>query len=98
MKVSEFLKKSYDSLVHGAYETAMELYTGRTNRFMMTGQESDRHVCMSKVSVAGKLLEVIGTLELVAIVFGLRELATEIMSERHRLDDSDEQPGADCPR
>ncbi len=96
-EVLGLLTKGYDSYVHGAYESAMELFTGRTGRFMMTGHESLRHRCMAKVSVAGKLHEVVGALELMALSRRLAPLSATIYRARHELEASNEESGADCP-
>jgi hypothetical protein len=91
------LTKGYDSYVHGAYESAMELFTGRTRTFMMVGHESPRHRCMAKVAVAGKLHEVIGALELMALSRRLVPLHATIRSSRHELYGSREEAGDGCP-
>jgi hypothetical protein len=96
-KISAYLNKGYDSYVHGAYDTVMELFTGRDWRFMMKGQESQRHQCMSRVSVAGKLYEVLAALEMMAMSRERAALAMKIRQARNDLDASSEQGGANCP-
>lgn len=95
-KLSAFLNKGYDSYVHGAYESTMELYTGRTHTFMMTGHESARHRCIARSSVAGKLYEVLAALQFMAITRQLSTLAMQIRQARHDLEASAEQSGAEC--
>ena len=96
-KISAYLNKGYDSYVHGAYETVMELFNGRNWRFMMKGQESRRHQCMIRTSVAGKLYEVLAALEMMAMSRELAALAMKIRQARNDLDASGEQSGANCP-
>jgi hypothetical protein len=96
-EVIGMLTKGYDSYVHGAYESAMELFTGRTRTFMMRGHESPRHRCMAKVAVAGKLHEVIGALEFMALSRRLVPLHATIRGARHELYASQEESGDGCP-
>ena len=87
-KISRYLDKGYDSYVHGAYETAMELYAGPTRGFMVRGNESARSRCVSKGSVAGKVYEVLAALELMAITRGMGDLRERIAAGRDELDAS----------
>ena len=59
------ISHTYDQYVHGSYETAMELYTERTNGFMTTGVESESaHLIRSMLrAVAGTTNEGIMALE-----------------------------------
>jgi len=91
LKTAAYLNKNYDSYVHGAYFTAMELYHGGTRSFMLAGDESPHHRCVAKVAVAGKLHEVISALELMALTLNLTELRESIREGRIALDASDEQ-------
>jgi len=91
------LTKAYDSYVHGAYESAMELFTGRTYTFMLAGHESIRHRCMVKVAVAGKLTEVLGALGLMAVSRKQVPLFVTIRQAMHDLDASHEDTDDDCP-
>ncbi len=97
LKISAFLDKGYDSYVHGAYETAMELYSGETHRFMLGGHESERHRCVARTSVAGKLHEVVAALEYMAITRRLDSLTVMIDAARRELVQSQEESGAYCP-
>ena len=62
----------YDKFVHGSYESAMELYTERTNGFMTTGVESESaHLIASMLgAVAGTTNEGIMALEFMAYTRG----------------------------
>jgi len=51
--ITAFLNKGYDGFVHGASYSAMELFTGESFTFMMSGHKSDRFVCFAKIGVAG---------------------------------------------
>jgi len=94
--IAAYLSKGYDSYVHGASITTMELYSGKTHRFMMTGHESAKHRCIAKTSVAGKLHEVIAALEFMAITRKLPTLTATIDAARCELTSSNEQSGAPC--
>ena len=48
-RVAKYLNKGYDGYVHGAYGTAMELFSGRDYQFMVPGNDSSRAVCIAKV-------------------------------------------------
>lgn len=95
-RVAKYLNKGYDGYVHGAYGTAMELFSGRDYRFMVTGNESPRALCVAKVSVAGKLHEVIAALEFMALTRRLEALHFAIMTGRHALEQSEENSGRQC--
>jgi len=95
-KIAAFLNKGYDSYVHGAYQTAMELFTGETDRFMMAGHKSATYHCISKTSVAGKLHEVVVALEYMAITRKMQPLVATIDAARLELTKSNEESGADC--
>ncbi|SRR5882762_1797472 len=95
--VQGLLTKAYDDYVHGSYLTAMSLFTGSTYRFMLGGHESPHHRCMMKVSVAGKLTEVLGTLGLMAVSRKQVPLVMTIRQAMHDLHASNEDSGDDCP-
>lgn len=87
-----YLNKGYDSYVHGAYLTAMQLYHGGIKAFKTRGAADDRNgILAGKRAVAGKLLEVIAALELMAILWGLSQLKDELRTARHELTRSREQ-------
>ena len=96
VKISTFLNKGYDSYVHSSFTSAMELYSGLTKSFMLSGNESVRSQCVAKVSVAGKLYEVIVALELMAITRELEDLRERTREGRKELDGSEEQSSAPC--
>lgn len=95
-KLTAFLNKGYDSYVHGAYETAMELYHGVSRTFMLTGHQSAYYICISKTSIAGKLYEGLSALEFMVITRKLELLHAEIRNARNQLEASGEQSGATC--
>ena len=95
-KLTRFLNYGYDKYVHGAYQTAMELFRGDQQRFMLRGHDSARHRCIAKTSVAGKLHEVLIALEFMAMTRQLDPLIAEIRSNRHELERSSEQSGQLC--
>jgi hypothetical protein len=88
--LSRFLNYAYDKYVHGAYLTAMELYSGRDNSFMLNGHESEQHMDIARASVAGKLHEVVSALEMMALMSDNRALYEEIREGRRSLDASEE--------
>ena len=92
-RIAKYLNKGYDGYVHGAYGTAMELFSGRDYRFMVAGNESPRAICLAKVSVAGKLHEVVAALEFMALARGLEALHDSIRKGRHALERSEEVSG-----
>ena len=66
------ISHTYDKYVHGNYETAMELYTERTNGFMTTGVESElAHLIRSMLgAVAGTTNKGIEALEFMSLTRG----------------------------
>ncbi len=100
LSLRRFVNKGYDSYVHGAYLTAMELYHGGTKEFEVAGTAWQRTRCVAKTAVAGKLHEVLVALEYMAALAGNSEVHAEVRAARHRLDASNEQslgPCADIP-
>lgn len=95
-KIHSFLNKGYDSYVHGAYPTAMELYTGRTMTFMLRGNESERLVCVAKVAVAGKLREALNAFRFMAMTRSMQDLAAELRDAFTLIDNSGEDAGLPC--
>ena len=69
-KQHRYVNMAYDSYVHGAYETTMELYDPRTEIFQMRGHQDmavrDEH----EEAVALKLVEVVSAIEVTAAVAG----------------------------
>jgi hypothetical protein len=95
-RISAYLNKGYDGFVHGHYSSAMELFTGRTMTFMMTGHESDGHVCHSKVAVAGKLKEALNAFRFMAITRRIGILDQTFRGAFDALDRSREDAGLPC--
>lgn len=77
-KVFRYLAHAYDKFVHGAYITAMELYDGRSHKFMLRGVEWDAKKRLYKATVASKLHEVLAALAITAQVSNMPALAQEI--------------------
>lgn len=95
-RLIKYLNKGYDAYVHGAYATAMELFTGATYSFMLNKNESPQGNCVAKVAVAGKLHEVFVALEMMAFTRGQRELGQHLLEMRLDLAGSSEATGRDC--
>lgn len=93
-KVLRFLAYGYDKFVHGAYITAMELYSGRTHAFMLRGHESEDTRRGYKAAVAGKLHEAVSAIEVMATVAGMPALVSNIHSARMELYNSNEESSA----
>lgn len=96
VSIAAFLNKGYDGFVHGAYHSAMELYTGRTMSFMMRGHESARHVCTAKVAVAGKLKEALLALRLMALTWSVLSVEAELRAAFDEIDASKEDTLLPC--
>jgi hypothetical protein len=89
-KVLRYLAHMYDKYVHGAYITSMELYNGRTWRFMVAGHESPEYRSECKRAAASKLHESLSSLHMVAIGMNMLALAKEIEVRSKELYDSGE--------
>lgn len=87
------LNRGYDAFVHGSYATAMELYHGGRNEFLTRGHDWPRRLCVARVSVAGKLHEVVSALEFIALLVRDEALHSEIRDGRRRLEASAEESG-----
>lgn len=96
VEIGKFLDQGYDSYVHGGYATAMELYEGCTESFMVSGHRSDHHRCVASVSLAQKLFYAILALELMAMSQGATELVSEIRTARHELESAPEYQSDYC--
>ena len=68
----------YDGYVHGAHPTAMELYHGWRHEFMLRGHESSEQRDLFRAAVAGKVIEVLHALGMVALAAGDQALRREI--------------------
>jgi hypothetical protein len=95
-KTKAYLNKAYDGYVHGYYGSAMELFTGRTMSFMMTGNESERHVCMIKAAVAGKLKEALNAFRMMAKTRGMPKIDRQCRDAFDALERSGEDSGVPC--
>ena len=84
-----------DSLVHGSYSSAMDLYVGPLG-FQMEGNGSSHHICMTKVAVAGKLKEVLLALRFMAITRKMTFEYQQIGVAYDRIDRSGEDAGLPC--
>jgi hypothetical protein len=96
-RLVKYLNKGYDAYVHGAYLTAMELFNGAANSFVLGKNYSPRANCVTRAAVAGKLHEVFAALELMALTRGHRELMQRLSEIRLELHRSGEPTGRDCP-
>jgi len=63
---------------------------------MMSGHESDRYVCFTKISVAGKLKEGLNALRFMALAWNRPDLDVELRGAFDRLDASKEDTRAAC--
>lgn len=97
-KVFRFLAYGYDKFVHGAYITAMELYNGRTQRFMLRGHESDDKRHVYREATASKLHEALTALTFMATVANMPALAQDIAQAALELYDSGELAGDSTPK
>jgi hypothetical protein len=79
-KAAAYLSAGFDRFVHGKYSTAMELFSGETMSFMLAGSDSPGQVRGAKVAVAGKTVEAIQALRLMAITRRMDRLARDMNS------------------
>ncbi|MGD0291473.1 MAG: hypothetical protein ABSC63_17720 [Candidatus Binataceae bacterium] len=93
-KLLRFLAHSYDKFVHGAYITAMELYNGRTQTFMLRGHEAEEKRRLYKGAIASKLHEALTALFQMATVANMPALADDIGQATQALYGSSEQSSA----
>lgn len=83
--VSSYLGYGFNKYVHGAYETAMELYHGGTGRFMiLRGEGRTRGAAMQ--IVASKATEACLAVRAAALVLGAPQIQDEVKAF---LDDAD---------
>lgn len=88
------LSWGYDGYVHGDYSSAMELYHGGRDEFMLKGHEADERRGVYRLAVSTKLVEVINALRLVAIVERDQALSKELGEAAKTLMASPEQERA----
>lgn len=95
-KITRFLNYGYDKYVHGSYSSAMELFNGAEERFMLRGHASEVHRCAMLTAVAGKLHEVL--VAFAFVTFSRRDelLFRSIEAALTDLERSGEQSGAAC--
>jgi hypothetical protein len=73
-KLARYLSEGYDKYVHGGYITAMELYDGISNTFMLRGREKE----IAKRATASKLHHALTALLSMAEAWRLPALIDEI--------------------
>jgi hypothetical protein len=77
-KLTRHLSNAYDKYVHGAYITAMELYDGRTNTFMLRGHAYELGREIAKRATASKLHHALTALMNMAQICKLPALVEKI--------------------
>jgi len=78
-----FQNKIFDSYVHGAYLTALEVFNGQ--RFMIEGLKSENHILPTKTMIAEKCIAALAALAVMAINRNLPDLVKQIMDDREQL-------------
>jgi len=91
-KSMQFISYTHDKYVHGGYRTAMELYSGETNQFMLRGHDGDTAREVAKWTVASGLLHSLLIFAKVAILFGDNDAARKLYGGGIELLDSGELP------
>lgn len=81
-----FLDMAYDSYVHGAYETSMELYDMQKGGFMMRGHRSAEKRLEFVEAVFMKMHEVVTAVQLTAAVTGHEVVFDAARSARRQMD------------
>ncbi len=81
-----FLDMSYDSYVHGAYETSMELYDVQRGGFMMRGHRSTEKRYEFAEAVFMKMHEVVAAVQLTAAVTGHEDVFDAARAARRQMD------------
>jgi hypothetical protein len=85
------LNSIVDGYVHGAYSTAMELYHGGRNEFMVRGHEGRAQRREHQIFVAAKLSEVLHVIGYIALLAGDVAMRGDIHRSLARLRESGEQ-------
>jgi len=88
----KFVPHTYDGYIHGGYLTAMELYSGATNRFMLGGHDGHLERDLAKKMVASRLLHALATFANVATLLGDNAAMRNFCSGGIELADSGELP------
>jgi hypothetical protein len=83
-----FLDMAYDSYVHGAYETSMELYDLQRGEFMMRGHRSTEKRSEFVEAVFMKMHEVVAAVQLTAAVTGHEVVFDAARAARRQMDTS----------
>jgi hypothetical protein len=91
-KSMQFIYYTHDKYVHGGYQTAMELYSGETNQFMLRGHDGDSAREVAKWMVASGLLNSLLIFAKVGILFGDNDAARNFSGGGIELSDSGELP------
>ena len=91
-KSLKFVSHTYDGYVHGGYLTAMELYSGATNRFMLGGHEGHFEREFANKMVASRLLHALSSFANVASLLGNNDAMRNFRSGGIELTDSGELP------
>jgi hypothetical protein len=91
-KSMQFIYYTHDKYVHGGYLTAMELYSGETNQFMLRGHDGDAARELAKWMVASGLLHALSTFTKVASLLGNNDAARNLSGGGNDLLDSGELP------
>ncbi len=84
-QLSDFIDYKYDKYVHGSYRSAMELYDGGDNAFMLDGTRSKQQQTAIVIPVLQKLENALTAVEFVAHLSGLVALANRLRNERDEL-------------
>ena len=75
----------YDAYIHGAYVTAMELYHGDRQEFMLRGHEGAGQRWVYQTSTAQVLHEVVYVFALMALVAGNGALHSDVTASLNKL-------------
>jgi hypothetical protein len=95
-RLTRFLNYGYDKYIHGSYDSSMELFRGDMSEFMLRGHLSERHRCVMRVGVSGKLYETLVALGIMALSRNNQQLFASIRKAMAEIDDSGEQSGGTC--
>ena len=85
-RAHRFVKMAYDSYVHGAYETTMELWNPRTRLFEMRGHPSPTKREEFVEAVFLKMYEVVVAVEMTAAVTAHSEVFDQAREARRTMD------------
>ena len=91
--VHRFLNMSYDSYVHGAYETSMELWDLDSGRFQLRGHPAPSMRQTFVETVFLKLHEVVVAVEFTAAVTAQADVFEAARGARHALDQASPRDG-----